>query len=89
MSLHNVVTLGTGSFPDQCKIAKIVPIFKKGEVNKFSNHRPVSVLPAVSKIFERLMYNRLITFIDQLNIIMVINLVFGRTIQHPLLSILL
>ena len=63
------ISLGTGSFPDQCKIAKIVPIFKKGEVNKFSNYRPVLVLPAVSKIFERLMYNRLIKFIDQLNII--------------------
>ena len=63
------ISLGTGSFPDQCKIDKIVPIFQKGEVNKFSNYRPVSVLPAVSKIFERLMYNRLIKFIDQLNII--------------------
>ena len=56
------ISLGTGSFPDQC-------FFKKGEVNKFSNYRPVSVLPAVSKIFERLIYCRLIKFIDQLNII--------------------
>jgi hypothetical protein len=56
-------------FPDQCKIAKVVPIFKKGETNKFSNYRPVSVLPAISKILERLMYNRLIKFVDHFNII--------------------
>ena len=59
----------TGSFPDECKIAKILPIFKKGEANEFSNYKPVSVLPEVSEIFERLMHNRLIKFIDQLNII--------------------
>ena len=63
------ISLETGSFPDQCKISKIGPIFKKGETNKLGNYRRVSVLPAVSKIFERLIYNRLITFVGQLNII--------------------
>jgi len=63
------ILLDTGIFPDQCKIAKVVPIFKKGEANKVCNYRPVSVLPAISKILERLMYNRLIKFIDHFNII--------------------
>jgi len=58
-----------GIFPDNLKIAKIVPIFKSEDKKTISNYRPISVLPAFSKIFERLMYNRLIDFIDQHNIL--------------------
>ena len=46
-------------------IAKIVPIFKSGEECIFTNYRPVSVLPVFSKIMERLMYDRLISYIIQ------------------------
>ena len=46
----------TGIFPSELKIANVVPIFKSGDDMVFSNYRPVSVLPVLSKISERLMY---------------------------------
>ena len=51
--------LNTGIFPEKLKIAKIKPIFKKGENTCFTNYRPISLLPAISKIFERVIYNQL------------------------------
>ena len=54
-----------GYFPCEMKLAKVIPIFKNGDKHLFQNYRPVSVLPCLSKIFERLIYNRLVTFIEK------------------------
>ena len=59
----------TGIFPSELKVARVVPLFKSGNSTLFSNYRPVSVLPAFSKIFERLMYKRLLEFIDANNVL--------------------
>ena len=55
----------TGVFPRELKITNIVPIFKAGDEMVYTNYRPVSVLPVFSKILERLMYNRLIQYINE------------------------
>ena len=47
-------TLLTSSFPTELKVADVSPVFKKDDLLKTKNYRPVSVLPVVSKIFERL-----------------------------------
>ena len=44
--------LTTGVFPDKLKIAKVIPIYKKGEPTIFYHHRPISLLPAISKVLE-------------------------------------
>ena len=51
------------------KTTKVNPIHKGGSVLQVSNYRPISLLPIFSKIFERLMYNRLIDFIEKHNIL--------------------
>jgi len=54
----------TGSLPEQLKIAKIVPIFKGGDKLLPDNYRPISLLPNFSKIFEKVMSNRLTSFLE-------------------------
>ena len=63
------LSLEHGKFPDKLKIAKVVPIFKKGDKQLFDNYRPVSILPAFSKIIEKLVYKRIMIFFDEHNIL--------------------
>ncbi len=42
-----------GYFPDKRKIAKVIPVFKSGGKGDVNNYRPISVLPSLSKIFEK------------------------------------
>lgn len=63
------ICFNNGIFPDNLKVAKVKPIFKAGKKNIISNYRPISILPVISKIFERILYNRLILFINKHNIL--------------------
>jgi len=57
--------LTTGIVPDDFKIAKVIPIYKKDNPEIFGNYRPVSVLPCLSKILERIVYNRAYDFLSK------------------------
>ena len=59
----------TGIFPNSLKIAIITPIHKKEDKNIFTNYRPVSVLPVFSKMLEKLMHHRLLSFVDRFEIL--------------------
>lgn len=61
--------LTAGIFPDTLKVAKVSPIFKSGSKTDPSNYRPVSVLPVISKIFERILYNRLNNYLSEKKIL--------------------
>ena len=54
--------LTTGIFPDELKIAKVIPLFKANDNTLFSNYRPISLLPALSKIFEKIIYAQLFEY---------------------------
>ena len=56
-------------FPDELKIAKIILIFKSGDSAQIGNYRPVSVLPFFSKVFERVMYVGLFSFIKKYDLL--------------------
>ena len=51
--------LTTGIFPDDLKVAKVIPLFKKGKNEILDNNRPISLLPSLSKIFERVIFNQI------------------------------
>ena len=51
-------------FPDPLKIANITPVFKKGDKTDKSNYRPVSILPLISKVFERKIFEQLSNYLE-------------------------
>ena len=57
-----------GIFPDILKITNVIPLYKKDDPVFFDNYRHVSLLCSLSKILEKLMYNRVISFLDDNNI---------------------
>ena len=63
------LSLSTGMVPEQLKLAKVIPIFKKEDPEIFSNYRPVSVLPCFSKILERLFFNRCMDYTNKNNLL--------------------
>ena len=54
-------SLVTGIFPTKLTIAKVAPLHKKGHSYLMTNYRPVSLLSAISKLFEKVVYNQLYT----------------------------
>ena len=63
------LSISSGIFPDLLKIARVVPVFKSGDRRVISNYRPVSVLPIFSNVLERIVYNRLLNYVDGLDIL--------------------
>ena len=73
ISLHlsNLVNLSftTGVFPATLKEALVVPVFKSGSAMRIENYRPISLLSNIDKIYQKLMYKRLINFLNATKII--------------------
>ena len=57
-------SIKNGTFPSSQKLADVSPIFKKGDKLDKSNYRPVSILPALSKVFERLLFKQINAYMD-------------------------
>ena len=62
-------SLRDGVFPLELKLANVLRLFKSGETMLFNNYRPVSLLCTWSKVFEKIMYSRLLNFLDYHKII--------------------
>ena len=58
------LSFASGVVPDSLKLAKVIPIFKKGDRNQPGNYRPISLLTVFDKILEKLMSKRLCTFLQ-------------------------
>ncbi|XP_049941004.1 uncharacterized protein LOC126417150 [Schistocerca serialis cubense] len=61
--------IASGCFPDSLKTAQVTPIYKKGDKSKTENYHPISILPAFSKVVEKVIYTQLMTFLSQHNLI--------------------
>ena len=83
------MSLKEGMFPSLNKEADVCPIHKKNDKTKCENYRPISLLPNISKIFERVMYNRLDNFLNSSEIIYKFQFGFHKqySTNHALLSI--
>ena len=58
------LSLSLGLFPDCWKTARAAPVFKDGPADESSNYRPISVLPVVYRLFEKLLYDQLYNYLD-------------------------
>ena len=56
--------LASGVFPDEWKCARVTPLFKQGEPSNLNNYRPISVISARAKVFERIIYDQLYNLFD-------------------------
>jgi hypothetical protein len=58
-----------GTFPEKMKTAKVCPVYKSGSKNEFTNYRPISILNSFSKILEKIIAIRLISYLDKHDIL--------------------
>ena len=58
------MSLELGHFPTDMKISHIVPLFKNSSRQLSTNYRPISLLPTISKLLEKIMYSRIYNFMD-------------------------
>ena len=89
--LHYIfnISLKYGIFPNDLKIAKVIPVFKSGDEALVANYRPISVLPCFSKILERIMYNRLHDHLLQHNLLYQKQFGFqgGHSTEHAVVNL--
>ena len=64
---NQAVTLS--SFPDKWKVARVIPLYKNGQQNAAGNYRPISVLPAISKVMERILYDQLYNYLTKFELL--------------------
>ena len=78
----------TGQFPSSLKQVDITPVFKKGSMNSKDNYRPVSILPNVSKIFEKPLFKQVSDFFDNIFSMYQCGFRKGFSAQHCLVAML-
>ena len=76
------------TFPETLKLPDVCPIFKKGDATSVKNYRPVSVLPAVSKIYERVIQKQILNHIDTHLSKYLCGYRKGYSAQHALVSLI-
>ena len=63
------LSLAKGQVPPCLKNAKVVPLFKKGNRSDVGNYRPVSILPVLSKILEKVVHSQLECYLNSQNLV--------------------
>ena len=63
------LSISLSVFPDKCKIAKLKPLFKKGSTTEPKNYRPISLLPLISKLIEKVIHDQTQNFLFENNIL--------------------
>ena len=75
-------------FPDELKLSDVTPIYKKDDHNKSKNYKPVSVLPVVSKVFEKIMHDQISQYINSFLTPYLCGYTKGFSTQQAILSLI-
>ena len=63
------LSITSGKFPNSCKLAKLKPVYKKGSLTEASNYRPISLLPLISKVIEKVIHDQTSAFLNSRNLL--------------------
>ena len=63
------LSLKSGEYPDDWKLAKVSPVFKAGKRNDPNNYRPLSILSTISIVFEKLVYEQIYNYLTKNNLL--------------------
>ena len=78
----------SGKFPDSLKLSNIVPVHKKKDPTDKCNYRPVSILPLLSKVFEKIMYDQLYIYMNNFLNELLCGFRKAHSTQHALFKLL-
>ena len=81
------MSLNTGIFPDDWKIARVTPIYKSDNKTDCGNYRPISIISNVAQVFEKVIYSQLITFLNE-NKVIAENHSTETTLLHSIINYL-
>ena len=76
------------SFPDELKVADVIPVFRKEDPNNKANYEPITLLPIISKIFERVLSEQIEKFSKKILTPKLCGFRKGYSTQHALLNLL-
>lgn len=84
------LSLQTGFIPERFKVAKVIPIYKSGQKNLFTNYRPISLLSSFSKILEKVVATQMNRYLRAKNILYIHQYSFrkGHNTSHPVIHFL-
>ncbi len=69
-------SLTKGIVPSEMKLAKVIPIHKSSDQSILKNYRPVSLLPAFSKVLEKIVYSKLMNFLNMYDLLYMLHCSF-------------
>ena len=75
-------------FPDEMKVAELIPVYKNDDSNVKENYRPISVLPAVSKVYERVLKDQTSPCFHEILLSILCGFRAGYSTQHALIRLL-
>ena len=87
--LHKIIDqeISNSHFPDMLKLAGLSPLHKDGDVMEKKNYRPISILSSISKIYERIVQNQIVRFIEDILYVHMCSYQKGYSTQHALLTL--
>ena len=63
------LSINSKKFPGICNVAKLKPLYKKGSLTQPCNYRPISLLPFISKVIEKVIHDQTSTFLNSKNLL--------------------
>ncbi len=82
-------SIETGIFPQLLKISKVIPVYKADSKMLASNYRPISLLPIIGKLFEKVIFARITSFVKKYNLLYRRQYGFqnGKSTEHAIIDI--